>query len=172
MKPGKTQRKLVEGNPDTIRRQTTVKNLPCTASVGRGRDLKLQKGVPVHTPKLCKLEYPSPMSTRSKCVNWRSKRVKASGPDAPSLIARNTCPKTSSIRVVMLAVVGLSGLIARVNAFCSERSQPGTHADRRSSVQRSSLLMRMSDMAALTDRVNCCAPLALFKDAGKGRAEM
>ena len=57
--------------------------------------------------------------------------------------------------------------------FCSGRSQPGTHVgDRRPSVQRSSLRMRMCDMAALTDRVSCCAPSALFRDEGKGRAEM
>ena len=36
MKPGKTRRKVIEGNADTIIRQTTVKNLPRTASVVGG----------------------------------------------------------------------------------------------------------------------------------------
>ena len=73
----------------------------------------------------------------------------------------------------MLAVMDLSGVIARMNAFFRGRSQLGTHVgDRKPSVQRSPLRMRMSDMADVTDRVSCCAPLALFRDAGKGRTEM
>ena len=36
----KTRRKVVEGNADTTIRQTTLKNLPRTASVARGRDEK------------------------------------------------------------------------------------------------------------------------------------
>ena len=37
----KTRRKVIEGNADTIIRQTTVRNLPRTASVaGGGRDEK------------------------------------------------------------------------------------------------------------------------------------
>ena len=36
VKPGKTRRKLIEGNADTIIRQTTVKNIPRTASVAGG----------------------------------------------------------------------------------------------------------------------------------------
>ena len=81
--------------------------------------------------------------------------------------------KISSIKVVMSAVEGLSGVMARMNALWRGRSQPGTHVgDRRSSVQRSWLRMRISDMAALTDRVSCCAPAALCTDAGKGRVEM
>ena len=36
MKPGKTRRKVIEGNADTIIRHPTVKNLPRTASVAGG----------------------------------------------------------------------------------------------------------------------------------------
>ena len=76
--------------------------------------------------------------------------------------------KTSSIRVVVLAVVGLSGAIARTNVFLRGRSQPGTHVgNRKPSVQRSSQRIRISDMADVTDRVSCGAPSALFRDAGK-----
>ena len=42
MKPGKTRRKVIEGNADTIRRKTIRQNLPRTASVAGGRD---EKGV-------------------------------------------------------------------------------------------------------------------------------
>ena len=35
-KPGKTRTKVIEGNADTVIRQTTVKNLPRTASVAGG----------------------------------------------------------------------------------------------------------------------------------------
>ena len=88
------------------------------------------------------------------------------------MTTRDTCPNNSSIKVVVSAVEGLSGVMARMNDLWRERSQPGTNVgDRRPSVQRSSLRMRISDMAALTDRVSCCAPTALFTDAGKGRVE-
>ena len=40
MKPGKTRRKVIEGDVDTIRRQTIRQNLPRTASVAGGRDDK------------------------------------------------------------------------------------------------------------------------------------
>ena len=40
MQPGKTLRKVVERNADTIRRETIRQNLPRTASVARGRDEK------------------------------------------------------------------------------------------------------------------------------------
>ena len=40
MKPGKTRRKVIEGNADTIIRQTTRQSLPRTASVAGGRDEK------------------------------------------------------------------------------------------------------------------------------------
>ena len=40
MKPGKTRRKVIEGNADTVIRQTTRRNLPRTASVAGGRDKK------------------------------------------------------------------------------------------------------------------------------------
>ena len=40
MKPGKTQRKVIEGNEDTIIRQPTVKNLPRTTSVAGGGETK------------------------------------------------------------------------------------------------------------------------------------
>ena len=70
----------------------------------------------------------------------------------------------------MSVVEGLSGVIARVNALWRRRSQPGTHeGDFRPSVQRSSLRISISVMAALTDLVSCCAPAALFTEAGKGR---
>ena len=60
-----------------------------------------------------------------------------------------------------------------MNALWRRRSQPGTHVgDFRPSVQRSSLRMSISDMAALTDRVSCWAPAALFIEAGKGRVAM
>ena len=73
----------------------------------------------------------------------------------------------------MSAVVCLSGVIVRINTLWRWRSPPGTHVgDRRPSVQRSSLRMTISHMAALTDRVSCCAPAALFTDAGKGRVKM
>ena len=53
-----------------------------------------------------------PVSTWLRCViNRRSRRMKASGPDAPTLMSRDTCPKQSSIRVVMSAVEGLSGVM-------------------------------------------------------------
>ena len=59
------------------------------------------------------------------------------------------------------------------NALWRGRSLPGTHVgDFRPSVQRSSLGMRVSDIAALTNRVNCCSPAALFTKAGKGMVEM
>ena len=105
-------------------------------------------------------------------VNRRSRRVKASGLDAPSLKALDTYPKQSSIIVVMSAVVGLSGAMKVMNALRSGRSQPGTHVgDHRPSVQRSTLRIRIPDMPALTDRVSCCAPAALFIEAGNGRTE-
>ena len=40
MKPGKTRRNVIEGNADTIIRQTTRQNLPRTASVARGGETK------------------------------------------------------------------------------------------------------------------------------------
>ena len=114
------------------------------------------------------------MSTRSKCViNRRSRIVKASGPEAPSSTSRDSYRKHSSIRVVMSAVEGLSGVIARMNVLWRGVSQPGTHVgDCRPSVQRSSKSMSIFDMAALTDRIICCAQAALFTEAGKGRVSM
>ena len=80
----------------------------------------------VHS-KLYNLVGPSPVSARSKCfVNRRIRRVKASGPVTPLLKARDTCTNKSPIRVVVLAVVGLSGVIARPNAFVRGRFQRGT----------------------------------------------
>ena len=76
----------------------------------------------------------------------------------------DTCPKPSSIRVVMSAAEGLSWVMVRMNALWTGSSQPGTNVgDHRPWVQRSSQRMRISDKAALTDR---------FADAGKRRAEM
>ena len=71
--------------------------------------------------------------------------VKVSGPDSPSAKTRDTSPKRTSIKVVMRAVMGLSGIIARMNAVRSGWSQPGTHvvADRTPSVQRSSQRLRI-----------------------------
>ena len=64
-------------------------------------------------------------------------------------------------------------MIARVNALWRGRSQPATHeGDSRPSVQRSSLRISISVMAALTDLVSCCAPAALFTAGGKGRVAM
>ena len=40
VKPAKTRRKVIEGNTDTIGRQTTRQNLPRNASVAGGRDEK------------------------------------------------------------------------------------------------------------------------------------
>ena len=40
MKPGKTRRKVIEGNADTIIKQTTRQNLPRTASVAGGGETK------------------------------------------------------------------------------------------------------------------------------------
>ena len=40
MKPGKTRRQTIEGNADTIIRQTTRQNLPRTASVAGGGETK------------------------------------------------------------------------------------------------------------------------------------
>ena len=36
MKPGKARRKVIEGNADTLIKQTTVKNLPRTVAVAGG----------------------------------------------------------------------------------------------------------------------------------------
>ena len=152
-----------------------TRSLPVTADTStRNSRLKSQKDVPVQTPKLCNFVYPSPVSTRWKwVVKRRSRRVKASDPVAPPVSARDTCAKKPSIRVVVLAVVGLSGVIAHVNAFLRGRSQPGTHVgDRMPSVQRSSQRMRVSGMADFIERLSCCAPSALFRDARNGRTEI
>ena len=67
--------------------------------------LKSQKGVPVHTHILYNLVYPSPVSTRWKWgVNRRSRKVNDLWTVALALRAPDTCAKTSSIRVVVLAV--------------------------------------------------------------------
>ena len=52
MKPGKTRRKVIEGNADTVRRRTTRQNLPRTASVAGGRDEKgaMARQTTVETP--------------------------------------------------------------------------------------------------------------------------
>ena len=99
--------------------------------------------------------------------------MKASGPDAPPAMAHDTCPKTSSIKVIMRAVVDMSGVIARVNVMWSGWCRPDTHVgDRTPSVQRSSQRTRMSDIADLTERVGCCAPSDLFKEVRKGSTEI
>ena len=70
----------------------------------------------------------------------------------------------------MLAVEGLLGVIARMNALCRGTSKPGTHeGDFRPAMQRSSQRISISVIAALTDLVSCCAPAALFTEAEKGR---
>ena len=100
-------------------------------------------------------------------------RVKASGPDAPSFIALDICPKKSSIKVVMRAVAVLSGVMARLNASLSGWVQPVTQAGARTpSVQRSSQRVSMSDIADRTERVSCCVPSDLFKEVGNGSTEM
>ena len=48
MKPGKTRREVIEGNVDTIRRQTTRQNLPRTASVAGGARRKRRYGKTSH----------------------------------------------------------------------------------------------------------------------------
>ena len=110
----------------------------------------------MHTPKLWSLVCPCPVSTRLKCViKRRSRRVKAFGPDAPSLMVRDTYAKTSPIRVVMSAVEGLSGVFSRMKGLWRGTSQPGTHVgDLRPKVQRSALRMSIYEVAALTDRVS------------------
>ena len=73
----------------------------------------------------------------------------------------------------MSAVEGLSGVIARMNALCRGRSQPGTHeGDFRPAMQQSSQRISISVIAALTDLVSCCAPAALFTEEGKGKVAM
>ena len=48
MKPGNTRRKEIEGNADTIGRQTTRQNLPRTASVAGGARRKRRYGKTNH----------------------------------------------------------------------------------------------------------------------------
>ena len=148
---------------------------PVTADTStRNSRLKSEKGVLSHTPKVCNLVYPSTVLTRSKCVtSRRRRRVKASGPDAPPSNALDTCPKKSSIKVVMRAVVGLSGVMARLNARRRGWIQPGTHPGARTpSWQLSSQGMNMSVIADRTERVSCCVPSELFKEAGNGSTEI
>ena len=91
----------------------------------------------------------------------------------PLLDVSRHLPKNWSIRVVMWAVEGLSGVIACMNALWRGRSQRGTHEGPiRPAVQRSSLLISISVITALTDLVSCSAPADLFTEAGKGRVAM
>ena len=122
---------------------------------------------------MCIRDSPSPVSTRSKCViRRRSRRVKA--PDRGSLLhVSRHLPEKFVDQCGRVGGRGLSGVIARMNALCRGSSQPGTHAgELRPSAQRSSLRIRISVIAALTDRVSCCAPAALLTEAGKGRVAM
>ena len=95
-----------------------IRSLPVTAETStRNSRLKSEKGVSLHVPKVLNLVQPSPVSTRSNCVtSRRSRRVKASAPDAPPSNALYTCQKKSSIKVVMRVVVHLSGFMPRLNA--------------------------------------------------------
>ena len=52
MKPGKTRRKSIEGDADTIVRQTTVKALTRTASVAGGRDEEMRYNKANHVKNL------------------------------------------------------------------------------------------------------------------------
>ena len=52
MKPGKTRRKSIEGDADTIVRQTTVKALTRTASVAGGRDEEMRYDKANHVKNL------------------------------------------------------------------------------------------------------------------------
>ena len=73
----------------------------------------------------------------------------------------------------MRAVVGMSGVIARVNAMWSGWSQLVTHVgDCTPSVQRSMERINLLDIADLIERVSCCAPSGLLKQVGKGSKEM
>ena len=75
--------------------------------------------------------------------------------------------------MVMRAVVGLSGVMARLNARRRGWIQPGTHVGARTpSWQRSSQSMSMSVIADRTERVSCCVPSDLFQEAGNGSTEM
>ena len=70
----------------------------------------------------------------------------------------------------MSVAKGFSGVIERMNALGRGRSQPDTYVgDSRPSVQLSSQRMRISDKAALTNRVSGCALVALCTDVEKGR---
>ena len=71
----------------------------------------------------------------------------------------------------MSAVVRLSGVIAHMNALTTGMCQPVTDMSvRKLSLLRSSTLHENVRHGFLTDRVSCCAPSALFRDAGKDRA--
>ena len=112
-----------------------------------------------------------PASTLSKCaVNRRRKSVEVSGPGVPPS-APNTFAKQSSMKVDVSAVVRLSGVIAHMNALTTGMCQPVTDMSvRKLSLLRSSTLHENVRHGFLTDRVSCCAPSALFRDAGKDRA--
>ena len=72
----------------------------------------------------------------------------------------------------MWEMVGMSGVIARVNAMWSGWSQPVIHVgDRTPSVKRSSQRMGVVDILDLTERVSYCAPLDFFK-RGKGKMKL
>ena len=100
-------------------------SLPVTADANT-RNCRLQSGKPCrYTLQEFATCCSPPVSFRSKCVTRiHSRRVKVSGPDAPSSIALETCPKTSSCKVDM-AVVGPSGVTARLNARLSGVSPTG-----------------------------------------------
>ena len=94
------------------------------------------------------------------------RRVNASGPEAPSSRARNTCPKRG-------AVVGLSGVMVRSKYLRRGYPHPGTHvADRKPSELRSSHSVGIPNRQDLIVRTSCCVACDWFIEEGKARVKI
>ena len=94
-----------------------MRSLPVTAdTITRNSPLKSQKGVPVHTPKLWSLVESSPVYAVKVLYQPAQQESEGLRTGRSLLEISPHLSEISSIKVVMSAVEGFSGVMTRMNA--------------------------------------------------------